>query len=356
MKTNKNRLMRIGFIVIPILLLIAVMVRLKHNKDKTDAHVYQFNKEKEIAVMTDTIKLSDAIYTSEYTGTFEPNKESKISAEMQGKVIAVYVEAGTFVKQGQPLVQLDNSLLKLQLQSAELQVSALEADVRRYKVLATADAIQAVQLEKAELGLAVAIVQRDILQEQIDKTTIVAPFTGVVTQKLTEIGAFAAPGVPLIQLTDIATLRFTIWVPENRLPTYHVGKTQEIVADIYPNWTLNGIIEMVGSKSNTGNSFPIQFSVANTNDMKIKAGMFGKVKTKLQEGKQRIIIPSSSIIDNGSSVDVYLIKEGKATLRTIQVEQQIKNKIIVASGLSEGDVIITGGFINLFDGANVKPL
>lgn len=107
---------------------------------------------------------------------------------------------GSSVKVGQALIQLDNSLLKLQLQSVEVQIKGLEADVKRYTVLANAEAIQGVQLEKSHLALKSANVQKATLLEQINKTTIKSPFNGIVTAKMTEEGAFAAPGMPLCRL------------------------------------------------------------------------------------------------------------------------------------------------------------
>ena len=95
-----------------------------------------------------------------YPGTFEPNKETKISTDIQGKINSVLVDVGSIVRKGQALVQLDNSILKLQLQTVEIQIEGLEADVKRYTVLANADAIQGVQLEKTTLGLKSAKVQR----------------------------------------------------------------------------------------------------------------------------------------------------------------------------------------------------
>ena len=124
---------------------------------------------------------------------------------------------GDIVQQGQTLIQLDNSLLKLQLQTIEVQIEGLQDDVKRYTILTEADAVQGVQLEKAKLGLKSAKVQRATIQEQINKTTIKAPFSGVVTAKLSEIGAFAAPGVPLLQITDLNILKFTVNVAENNL-------------------------------------------------------------------------------------------------------------------------------------------
>ncbi|MDV7396217.1 hypothetical protein RZS08_32790, partial [Arthrospira platensis SPKY1] len=87
------------------------------------------------------------------------------------------------------------------------------ADVDRYAILAKADAVQGIQLEKAELGLKSAQIQRATIQEQIRKTAIKAPFNGVVYGKLNEVGGFAAPGVPLLHLLDISQLKFTINVP-----------------------------------------------------------------------------------------------------------------------------------------------
>src|SRR5690606_15140527 len=130
-------------------------------------------------------------------------KEVKLSAETQGKINSIIVDVGDSVQQGQTLIQLDSSLLKLQLQTIEVQIEGLQDDVNRNTILTEADAVQGVQLEKAKLGLKSAKVQRATIQEQINKTTIKATFSGVVTAKLSEIGAFAAPGVPLLQITDL---------------------------------------------------------------------------------------------------------------------------------------------------------
>ncbi len=288
-----------------------------------------------------------------YSGTFEPNKETKISAEIQGKINEVLVDVGSVVNKGQSLVLLDNSLLKLQLQTIEVQIEGLEADVNRYTILAKADAIQGVQLEKAELGLKSAKVQKATLLEQINKTTIKAPFNGVVTAKLSEEGAFAAPGVPLLQITDITNLKFTVNVPENELSQFKLNQSYSLSADAYSEILLTGKATMIGSKANMGSSFPVQFTVNNTSDLKIKSGMFGKVNLKNETQEKGIIIPASAIVGTANQPQVYLIKNGKSVLQNITISKKIQNKAVVSSGLNEGDVIVTNGFINLFDGANI---
>ena len=344
---------KVLYIIIPLALIAIVVIKLKSNKEIVTDKVYQYDKEKAINVQVDTIKSELIGSEFGYSGTFEPNKETKLSAEIQGKINDVLVDIGTFVTKGQSLIQLDNSLLKLQLQSAEIQVEGLEADVKRFTVLANADAVQGVQLEKAELGLESAKVQRATLHEQINKTTIKAPFNGVVTAKLTEEGAFAAPGVPLLQITDISVLKFTVNVSENDLSLFQLNQTFSINADAYANELLSGKATMIGSKANMGSSFPVQFIVNNTSDLRIKSGMFGKVSMKSENQKSEIIIPASAIVGTSSQPQVYKVKDGKAVLNDIKIAQKIKNKTVVSKGLEDGDVIITNGFINLFNNANV---
>jgi RND family efflux transporter MFP subunit len=330
-----------------------MIIRLNSNKETTLNRVYHFDKEQAINVKTSTLKLETINNDISYTGTFEPNKETKVSADIQGKINSVLVDAGSIVKKGEVLIQLDNTLLKLQLQTVEIQIEGLEADVKRYTVLANADAIQGVQLEKTELGLRAARVQKSTLMEQISKTSIKAPFSGIVTAKLTEEGAFAAPGVPLLQITDISLLKFSVNVPENELSQFKLNQLYTLTADVFPETVLSGKVIMTGSKANMGNSFPVQFLVHNTADLKIKSGMFGKMNLKNDSEAKYIIIPGSSIVGTNIQPQVYAVKDGKAILKNITISTRFQNKAVVSDGLNEGDVIIINGFINLFDGANV---
>lgn len=345
---------KIIYIVAALVLIAIVVVRLKNNKETTINRVYHYDKEQPINVQAIALKLESVKNDNSYTGTFEPNKETKVSADIQGKISSVMVDVGSTVRKGQALVQLENTLLKLQLQAIEIQIEGLETDVKRYTVLANADAIQGVQLEKTMLGLKSTNVQKATLLEQINKTTIVAPFNGIVTAKFTEEGAFAAPGVPLIQITDISLLRFMVNVPENELFQFKINQLYSISADVYPETLLSGKITMTGSKANMGNSFPVQFSVNNTVDSKIKSGMFGKVFLKNDNEEKQMIIPASSIVGTNIQPQVYKVKNSKAILQNITISNRFQNKALVSSGLIEGDVIITNGFVNLFDGANVN--
>lgn len=346
-------LKKIIYLVVALGLIAIVVIRLKSNKETTQDRVYQYDKQQAVNVQAITLKPETLGNESSYTGSFEPNKESKISADIQGKIKSVWVDAGSIVQKGQALIQLDNSLLKLQLQSVEIQIEGLEADVKRFTILANADAIQGVQLEKAVLGLKSAKVQKATLEEQISKTNIVAPFNGIVTAKLSDEGAFAAPGIPLLQITDISLLKFTILVPENELNRFGLNQTYPVSVDAFPETTLMGKVSMIGSKSNMGNSFPVQFSTSNTPDLKIKSGMFGKVILTNESQENHLIIPASAIVGTTVQPQVYVVRNGKAILQNITLSERFENKAVISKGLSQGDVLVTNGFVNLFDSANV---
>lgn len=354
MNSKTSILKKVLIIIIPLGLVAIFIIKLKTNKEITQNKVYTYDKEKAINIEVDTLKLSSIDNEFSYSGIFESNKETKLSSESQGKINKVMVDVGSLVKKGQTLVVLDNSLLKLQLQSVEVQISGLEADVNRYTILAKSDAIQGVQLEKAELGLKTAKIQKATLIEQIRKTTIQAPFDGVITAKLSEEGAFASPGIPLLQLTDITNIKFNINVSENELHKFKLNTPYSISVDSYSDLFLSAKVTLIGSKANMGNSFPIQFLVKNTTDLSIKSGMFGKVKLQNKSNEQKIIISSSAILGTSDKTQVYVVKNGKVYLKDIEISDKYQNKAIVKSGLKEGDVLVVKGFINLFEGANVS--
>ena len=341
-------------IVVLLAVVAVVVIRLMMNKETTQEKVYHFDKEKPIAVNVDTIQFEKIDDFQKFTGTFQASKESKISAEIQGKIISLFVDEGDKVQKGEKLIALDHSLLRLQLQSLDVQIRSLQEDVRRYKVLTEADAIQGVKLEKTQTGLEKAKIQKSTLQEKIRKSTIRAPFDGIVTAKLNEEGGFAAPGMPLLQITAIDYLKFTVMVSENEISNFQKHQSYPITVDAFPDTTFSGELIMIGNKANKASSFPLQFQVENTENLMIKSGMFGKVNLSMNKENKGILIPSAAIIEVDGRTQVYILENKKAKLTPIGVVKSIKNKSLVAHGLKEGDVLISRGFVNLFDGAVVR--
>lgn len=81
--------------------------------------------------------------------------------------------------------------------------------------------------------------------------------------------------------------------------------------------------------------------------------MFGKVSLSETKQEQGMLIPTSAIMEENGIAKAYVVKSGKAVLQTITTSKTIGNKTLVSSGLATGDIVVTNGFINLFDGANI---
>jgi len=345
---------KIIYIIAAIALVAIIAFQLMSNKEITQKRVYKYDKSAPIDVNVEVIDNKSIEFEVIMPGNFLPYKEVKLNTEVQGKIANILVDEGDVVKKGQTLIQIDNTLLKLQLEAVEIQISGLEVDMKRYKILNDADAIQGVKLEKVELGLLTAKNQLKTIQEQINKSTVRAPFDGIVTMKFVEVGAFAAPGVPLLQITDISKLKFTVNASESQLSLFKNDKSYKLFVDAYPDLEMNGKVSMIGSKGNMSNNYPIIFEVNNTKDRLIKAGMFGKFISTRKTSADEIYIATKSLIGSSSNPQIYIVENGKAKLKKITIAERIGEKVVVSDGLSIGDTIVTSGFINLFDNANVS--
>jgi membrane fusion protein (multidrug efflux system) len=345
---------RIISIAIFVAIVALIVTQLAMNKTTSENRVYTYDKEAPIAVLAETVSSGSAQEIVDFTGTFEPFNEVKVNADIQGAIVKVYVKEGDQLKKGQAILKIDDDLLQLKLKAINTQIGGLEKDVERYQTLTETGAIQGIKLEKTLLGLESAQMERNIIQEQIRMTTIRAPFNGIVTHLFTEVGAFAAPAMPLVELTNMKQLKFAIQLTESDLNQFQADQFYTVQANAFPNDTLIGKLIYTSSKGNMGNSFLAEFEIENVSNIPLKTKMFGKVFTNnAVTNMAEVQIPSQCIIGSEIEPKVYLVKEGKAVLTPIVISSRNGDFITVKSGVNAGDVIITGGFINLFENANV---
>ncbi|MFC3414322.1 efflux RND transporter periplasmic adaptor subunit [Algoriphagus hitonicola] len=340
--------------LIPLALVAIVAITLVSNKKTSQERVYIYDKEQTVSVFA--MKVSEGQLDNQrgFSGVIEPIRESKISAEVQGKVTRVAVELGQVVSANQLLLQQDVALLQLQLKATEVQKGGLEADLKRYQILVENEAIQGIQLEKTELALAGLEVQIATLKEQIAKSSIRAPFGGIVTAKMTEAGDFAAPGKPLVQVTDISRVKLTVQIPENDLNYFQSGSTQ-LVTITSLSKEIAAKVTLVGSRGSIGNSFPVELTFENTADLAVKAGMFGEITVNAELDTKGIVLPASALVGSELQPQVYVIQDGKAKLQAVEISRRVGDQLLLKSGIKPGDVVITGGLVNVFEGANVEP-
>jgi RND family efflux transporter MFP subunit len=342
--------------VIGILVLLGIfaiiIIQLKTNKTVSESRVYNYDKEVPIIVHAQKVERQTVATKKSFTGTFESFNEVKVNADIQGNIVKMFVKEGDHLKKGQPLLKIDDQMLRLKLKAVNAQIKGLEKDVERYKKLTEKDAIPAVKLEKTLIGLETAQAEQAVLKEQISKTTVKAPFNGVVTQQFCEVGSFALPAKPLFEISNLKQLKFRIYVTENDVELFK-EQQYSVISDISPNDTLNGKLLYTSSKGNMGNSFTVEFTIEPKDSKNLKSKMFGSVIVN-NKNSNDILIPSKCIIGSDINPKVYLIKNEKAVITPINISGRDGDFISVKSGIKDGDILITGGFINLFENANVK--
>jgi RND family efflux transporter MFP subunit len=326
------------------------------NKNEAENKVYKAETNAKIQVTTTKASYQNLFEEKKYIGTITANRENKIASETQGKVIYVGVSEGDYINKGHIIAKVDDTMLKLQLEAAEVQLEGIMLDVKRYENLSKGDAIPAIQVEKTNIARRSAEVQIKTLKEQISRTTIVSPFGGVVTMRLFDLGSVLGPGVPLLQLTDISVLKLNLNIPENELTRFKEEMQMDVLTDVYPECKYNGKITMVGEKGDDSHNFPVQVTVQNIKTNPLKPGMFGSVKVGNTLSKTSLSIPITAIVGTVKEPKVYKVDNGKVYLKDITIGISTKDNIEVLNGLIDGDIVVTGGQINLYDCALVNSI
>jgi len=343
--------------LISILILVGVValvvIQLAQNKKDGENRIFVYNKEVFIPVFGEVISDKNQSSIKTYSGVFESVNEVKVGSDTQGKITDVFVNEGQKVKRGQRLVKIDITMLQLQLNVIDTKLDGLKKDEQRYVNLSVDDAIPAVKLEKIQNAIETLEAERATISEQINKSTIKAPFDGVVSMKLCEKGGFASPAIPLFEIINLSDLKFVINVPEEELAFFTKEVEYLVSTKQLGDKPIVARLGQVSSKGGIGNSFKIEFLVDKTSLIKPK--MKGELSfTSKQLNTKNLSIPSSAILGSESNPEVYLIRNEKVQRTAVNVKSRNGDRLTVAGDLNVGDTIVTGGFINLFDNANVS--
>jgi RND family efflux transporter MFP subunit len=289
-----------------------------------------------------------------FLGTFEANHQNNIASDGSGKLVELLVKEGDVVGKGQVLARLDNELTMLQIENAKLNIEQLKNDNIRFSNLRKDQAVSAMEAEKMELALKSAEVQLKQLQKQLKSSSIVAPFSGVVTKKLVDLGSMVMPGTPIVELTDISTLKLTISVPERDVMKFKKGQKVIANADVYGREAFNGSVSMIAVQADGSHNFKIQTSIQNTGVNKIMAGMYGSVALENSTSVTTLAVSRKALVGSSKNPQVYVVRNGKSILTSFSAGTSDGEFIEVVSGLSKSDVVVVKGQVNLENNSNVK--
>ena len=345
---------RVIIIVIVIVGLVALTVmKLMSNKEKAQAKIYIHDLDAPILVETGQAELHTFESAFSYLGTFEPFRQNTIGSDASGKIIRLNIEEGDRVSQGTVIAKIDDEMLRLQLDNAEVSIEGQKNDDNRYTNLSKENAVAGVQVEKTKLGLRSAEIQKKQIQKQLKSTTITAPFSGVITKKMVDLGSVIGPGSPLVEITDISSLKLTVNVPERDILKFKLGQAVSVKADIYGDKSFDGKVTTISVQADKSHNFKVQITVKNMQQT-LMAGMYGSVKLTNNNSVTKLAVPRKALVGSSRNPQVYVVRNGKAVLVSFNAGTSDGEFIEVISGITKNDLIVLKGQVNLQDQAKVK--
>jgi RND family efflux transporter MFP subunit len=325
-----------------------------NNKKAANEKIYRNDPDKKVLVTVDSAAVRELSKKTEWLGAFEPNREMTVASETLGKIVWSGAKEGDLIAAGSAIAKLDDAALRLQLKAAETAWENAKNDVAHYTALVKGDAVPQMQLDKALLQAASTESQVMLLRDQIGRCVIRAGIGGIVTKKMFEPGTVVSPGAPLLQLTDISTLKLTIGVPESEIFKIKTGQSIEVGSEVHPGIAFRGTVSLIGSKGDNAHNFPVQILVSNSAKNPLKAGMYGSVTLGENLSAGALTIPKEALIGSTKDPQVYVVQDGKAVLKNIRVGVSDSRFCEVLSGLEAGAPVVVSGQINLKDGTPVS--
>jgi RND family efflux transporter MFP subunit len=331
---------------------------LMNNKKKNETQTALVSeKNASIAVRVDTVKTSNLNTAFVSNGTFEPLQELKFSAENSGRVQKVLVNEGDAVHIGQTLAIIKGDKLSVDVSSARAAYQNAVADNQRYESAFKTGGVTRQQVDKAKLDLATAKAKLEQANISYGDASIKATINGIINKKMIEPGSVVASGTELFELVNVSTLKLTVLVDEGQVPALSLGNSVKVKASVYPDKEFTGKITFIAPKADESLNFPVEIQIANNAHNELKAGMYGTA-TFDPSGQQKPIrfIARDAFVGGVNAGQVFIVKDGVAKLSKVTPGRIFGEKVEVLQGLSDGDIVVTSGQINLTNGAKVSVL
>lgn len=350
------------YVVYFVLLLgVGTMVAYRINKNKSSAPAAQAGKGGGGGMGGGAPLKVDAIVVKQQTfvdslsvkGSIDANEQIQIRSQVSGVVTAIYFKEGGMVKKGQVLLQIDQSEINAQLLQARTQEQLAAENARRAKLLLEKEAISQEEYQTAEAELKSLQAQSQLIRAQLAKTTIRAPFSGMIGLRNISSGGYLTPETIVANLVNNNPLKITFSVAEQyanqvklnaQLGFTVAGDTKKYVAKVY------AIEPGLDAATRT-----LQLrALADNSSGTLRPGAFANIQLPLTTINNAILIPTQAIIPVQNGKKVFVSKNGKAKEVMVETSNRTDTDVLVTSGLQNGDTVLTTGVLSLKNGSVVK--
>jgi len=321
----------------------------------------------EILVQVAPVGVDELVFEVSGSGSVRAHRTATVSAEVAARVEELPAAEGTGVRQGALLVRLNDRDIQHQLDAARASISReqlnlAKADYERKERLFNDGAVVRSVYEQAKnqylsLKSAYDSTQAQIsqLRDQLSKTRITAPISGVVVKTFVNPGEFVAPGAPVVVLENMEEVLVKVELADRDFVGVQLGQPVEATTDAFPGRVFRGEVNRLGSAANpVTRTFEVEARLQNP-DFSLRTGMI--VWLRIIRGKQQgLVVPTEALVEeSGERAAVFVVRGGVAVRVGVRLGQRLDRAVEVLEGLSEGEQVIVYGHDQLRDGQAVRP-
>jgi len=290
-----------------------------------------------------------------FSGTIEESTGSALSFAVAGTIRRIYVDAGQMVRQGQLIAELDPATLQNAYTISKTSLEQAQDTYNRMKELHDAGSLPEMQWIQVENQLKTARASEAIAKKSLNDTRLCAPFSGYIASKIADVGQNAAPGLPVVKLVNIGSVKVKIAVPEDDVQRIAKGSSMKVIVPALNNRVFSGVVTERGvSADPRSRTYEVKATIANS-DGKLLPGMICQAFTNYMQGSTGIFIPAELIqLDADNKTFVWVVNSGKAVKRQIYIQSETAQGAQVSGGLIGGDMIIVSGQQKVSNGMKVE--
>lgn len=340
-----------------IVLLIAVLAYIKHTKNAEMAAKAGFMGKAGgpqtlfvSGFVAEYSKLNDDLSVN---GNILAQDEVQLQPEASGRVVMLNIKEGNVVSKGTLLMKINDADLQAQLSKLKPQLKVAQKNLSRVTELLKINGISQADYDAAENTVTGIQADIELLNAQIAKTELRAPFNGKLGLRNISIGAYVSPNTVVASLQNIEQLKMDIAVPERYASVVKIGDDMKC--------TIAGV-----DKSFSAHVMAIEPNVDElTRNIKVRAviqkpsssllpGAYVKVMLVMKNIPNAIMIPTNAVIPNDRSTKVVIADSSKAKFVPVEIGIRTDNEVQILSGLKPGDTVLTTGLLQVKPGMSVK--
>jgi membrane fusion protein (multidrug efflux system) len=304
-------------------------------------------------VDVDTARVRTVVDAVRATGRIEAVHAVALRPDEQGRITAILIEEGQAVARGTPLIKIDDAMLRAQAERAEADRDLARQQLERVRSLRDQNASSSADLERAQAAARSAEAALAILRLQTERTTVRAPFAGVIGQRFVSLGDYVTSASRLLTLQTVDPHRAVIEVPERHAVRLRRGQTLEFNVAAQPGRVFRAKVEFIDPVVQPENRTILVKASAPNPDKLLLPGMFIEARLATAQRAGAVVVPEDAVQPLRTANVVWAVVDGKAARRVVQLGSRSQGVVEIVSGVKAGELVVVGGLERMAEGMAV---